>query len=218
MKPKQRIKLLITTLICAVFCFNSFSQNASLKKYIAQLDSASSFTEIEKVNAELEKLLSQNKKWQNYYYAAFSNILLAFESKGKDIDVFCKKADEQLIKADSLNKNNSEITVLTAMSAAAKINADAAGRGMKFGSLANKLSDKAISQNPNNPRAYLMKAKSLVNTPAVAGGGYLPAKKNYETSLEKYKAFKSSSDIDPNWGSTMAKKELQECNLKLKTK
>lgn len=190
-----------------------------LRKFINVLDSAKGLEELKKAEQNFVKLLNEGKKVkQAYYYAALSEILIAFESDVKDIDEYCSKADTYLKKLDSLSPDNSEIMVLFAMNASAKIKTDPSSRQHKFGPLANKYCDRAMMLNGNNPRAFLIKAKTVNNAPAKVGGGPKFAIKYYEKAIEKYKVFQPLSDTEPDWGEAMAKKELRECREKIKVK
>lgn len=187
-----------------------------LKKWITELDSAKTISELKAADQNFEKLVKEDKRLLHaLYYATLANLFLAFECDTIEIDDYCRKADLHLKKLDSLSPNNSEIMVLFSMSAAAKIKVDPVGRNTKYGALANKYAERAIALNGNNPRAYLIKAKTVMNAPPKLGGGPKFATKFYEKSIAKYKEFKPLSTIEPDWGLAMAKKELKECKTKL---
>lgn len=187
----------------------------SLKKSISQLESAKTIDELLASEQNFLKLISEKKKLHEaYYYGALNNLFLAFQDTLR-IDDYCARADKFLHQLDSLAPNNSEAYVLMAMSAGARINVDKAGRQLKYGTLANKHSDRATSINPENPRAWLIKAKTVMNVPPKLGGGPKFALKYYQKSVDKYKTYKPLSDTEPNWGKEMAQKEFEECKSKL---
>ena len=142
------------------------------------------------------------------------NLYLAFLDTLRTDD-YCARADKFLHQLDSMAPNNSEAYVLMAMSAGAKINVDKIGRQIKFGPLANKHSDRATTINPENPRAWLIKAKTVMNAPPKLGGGPKFALKYYQKAVDKYKTFKPLTDVEPDWGKEMAQKEFEECKAKL---
>ena len=218
------MKNIITIIIFLVFGFSSFSvvaQNKhyeeSMKKNLSILESAKTVAEFEKAASGFETIaLFEKKDWLPYYYAGICNSLVAFEKKGKEIDIWCNKADVQAKKADSLSNNNSEVSVLKSMISAARIFVDQKKRSQKYGSQSAKFVVDAIKLDVNNPRAYLQKARVLLNTPDALGGGNKKAKQALELALEKYKTFKPVSNLHPNWGKTDAEKELKKVNEKLK--
>jgi hypothetical protein len=199
-----------------VVCHTITSQ--TLKKSIQQLESAKTTEELLNCEQHFSKMIGEGKKLHEaYYYASLSNLFLAFTDTFHTDD-YCRKADKYLFQLDSLSPNNSEVHVLLAMCAGAKISANRSERQIKLGTLANKYSDRATTINPENPRAWLIKAKTVMNVPPKLGGGPKHALKYYQKAVEKYKTFKPLSDTEPNWGAEMAKKELEECKAKLAVK
>lgn len=228
--PKQfyfcimiRIPILLKHIFCFVlvclFAGDILAQGGlQLRKNIDELNAAKSLEALKKSERNFAEMIAEGKKVkQAYYYAALSSILVAFDSEPGDVDDYCSKADNYLKKLDSLSPDNSEIVVLFAMNASAKIKADPKVRQAKFGPMANKFSERALMLNAENPRAHLIKAKTVYNSPAKVGGGPKYAIKHYEKALEKFKIFKPLADTEPDWGEEMAKKELAECKEKLKT-
>lgn len=211
---------LLIFFILALTCKSSFSQSdKQFKKYIAQLDSAKSISSLKNAEANFTKMVTEGKRLeQSLYYGALANLFLAFECDITETDDYCRRADLYLRKLDSLSPDNSEIQVLFSMSAGAKIRVDPEGRNAKFGTVANKHAERAIALNGNNPRAFLIKAKTVNNAPPKLGGGPKFAIKFYEKAIEKYKTFKPLTNTEPDWGEAMAKKELQECKDKVKVK
>src|SRR5688572_5126022 len=189
----------------------------TLKKSISQLESAKTMDELLNSEQNFIKLITEGKKLREaYYYGALNNLFLAFNDT-VHIDDYCGRADKYLHQLDSMSPNNSEVYVLMAMSAGAKISVNRSERQMKLGTLANKHSDRATSINPENPRAWLIKAKTVMNVPPKLGGGPKFALKYYQKAVDTYKTFKPLADTEPNWGEEMAKKEFEECKEKLKT-
>jgi hypothetical protein len=206
------IRNLIYTALIVLTSSVSFAQSEKqFLKLIHEIDSAKNSNDFKKLSSGFEKhLQSHPNQWQAYYYFALTNILMAFESSGSEISVLCQKADASIKKADSLSPANSELMVLRSMSSAAMINADGKKNAVKYGTQSNKYAEKAIQLNAENPRAYLLKAKAQVHVPASMGGGKKSALKYYEKSIEKFKTFKSATNLDPAWGFKIAQKEYQK--------
>lgn len=197
---------------------NLFSQNtSSLFSSIKALDSAKTTTQYIQTEKQFVQLSSSQKNnWLPYYYSALCDILIAFEKKGKEIDVWCNKADFYIRIADSLSPNNSEILVLKSMSNSARIQLNPVLRGNKYGSQAKQLAEQAIQINSHNPRAYLQKAMAIYYTPEKFGGGAQKAKPVFETAIEKFKLYKLKDKLYPNWGEDRAQKLLNEIISKTK--
>ncbi|MBP7809830.1 MAG: hypothetical protein KA163_11095 [Bacteroidia bacterium] len=208
LKIALKLFVVLTLITTAVF-------SQSMRKSIQQLESAKTVDEYLAAEQNFNKFIADKKKLHEaYYYGALTNLYLAFTDTLRTDD-YCARADKFLHQLDSMAPNNSEAYVLMAMSSGAKITVDRAGRQIKFGPLANKQSDRATSINPENPRAWLIKAKTVMNTPAKLGGGPKFALKYYQKSVDKYRTFKPLTDTEPNWGAEMAKKEFEDCKKML---
>lgn len=205
--------LLVVSFICCTAI-----KGQTLKKSIQQLESAKTTKELSDAEQNFTEMISSGKKLHEaYYYGALANLFLAYTDTFHTDD-YCRRADKYLHNLDSLSPNNSEVYVLLAMCAGAKISVNRSERQLKLGTVANKHSDRAMSINPENPRAYLVKAKTVMQVPPKLGGGPKYALKFYQKAVDKYKTFKPLSDTEPNWGEDMAKKELEECKAKLASK
>jgi hypothetical protein len=216
-RKKQYLSL---SLVLALgLCLQGFSQErtytVSVAKGLKILDTAknSGFAKAAEQFTQITK--TEQKEWLPYYYAALSDILVAFQKKGREIDTWCDKADLLISKADSLKGDASEILVLRSMSASARINVNVLGRGQKYGGLALSEAEQAIKANPANPRAYLQKGTAIHYTPELFGGGAKKAKPVLDTALEKYKAAKPASKLSPAWGLDRARELLKDINSKI---
>ena len=209
MKNKITIALILLSML-------SFSQNKkyleAMKKQIVFLDSAKTTDQYKKVSEGFERLAKIDKKdWLPIYYAAYGYALAAFETEGEAIDKYCDKADLLIERADSLSKKNSEIEVVKAMSATARIMVDPMARGWQFGKIAYDCVNEASTLDPENPRPYCFKGTNLFYTPESFGGGAKKAKPFLEKALLKYKTFKPQTNIHPRWGKEQAEQLLKEC-------
>ncbi len=204
-------------LIClsAVAFGQSVAYKSGMKKCLAQFNSANSKAEFIKAAGSFETLaLSEKTEWLPYYYAGLCDALGAFASAKTDVDALCDKGDKLAKTADSLSPQNSEVLVLKAMLAAARIPVDEKKRGQKYGGQVSKYANAAIKLNSANPRAYLLKGRALLYTPETFGGGIKKAKPVFETALEKYKTFKPETEFSPLWGKDEVEKELKNINDK----
>lgn len=193
----------------------STSYKAGMKKCLTQFHNANSKTEFIKAAGSFETLaLSEKTEWLPYYYAGLCEALGAFSAAKTDIDALCDKGDKLVKTADSLSPQNSEVSVLKAMLAAARMMVDEKKRGQKYGGQVTKHANAAIKLNSANPRAYLLKGRALLYIPETFGGGAKKAKPVFETSLEKFKAFKAETEFSPLWGKDEVEKELKTINDK----
>ena len=144
--------------------------------------------------------------WLSSYYYAYSNTSLSMMQDDPDIkELYLDKAFDIIAPFDTLKISNidsvamSEIHTLKAMIYVGKIFINPMVNGMKYGSLAEKNINKAISYCPSNPRPYYLSGQSKFYTPSAFGGGIDKALPLLKKSLNNYEIFKEKK-YWPNWG------------------
>ncbi len=200
------------------FSLASFSQSekyvAAMKKNIADIDSAfSNPPSFLSLANNFERIASAEKnQWLAYYYAAYCQVNYGYMEKDKSkIDAVADRANELINKADSLQPNNSEISCIKSMIASCHMMVNPMQRYMQYGQASSENMEKAMEQDPANPRPYVLKGNSLRYTPEQFGGGCKTAKPEYETALAMFASFKPASEIHPAWGKEYTEKMLASC-------
>lgn len=196
--------------LVALASAQSPAYKTGMKKCLLQFNNANSKEELIKTSGQFETVaISEKKEWLPFYYAGLCQAISALSGAKTEIDALCDKGDKFVRIADSLSPRNSEIEVLKAMLAAARLKVDEKKRGQKYGMQASKFANAAIKFNSENPRAYLLKGRALLYTPETFGGGVKKAKPVFQTSLEKFKTFKPENELAPDWGKDQVEKELK---------
>jgi hypothetical protein len=194
----------------------AFTVNAQSEKYvkamtanIAKIDSAKTADDFLSISAGFERIANAEKnQWLPYYYAAYTQVMHGFvKQETNAYDNIADKATALLDKADSLQKDNSEISCIKSLVATLHMLVNPYQRYMEYGAVVNQSLEDAKSQDPTNPRPFFLQAQNLKNTPEQFGGGCATAKPLAEQALKLYDAFKPASEIAPNWG----RKRTQEC-------
>lgn len=179
-----------------------------MQKNLSMMDSAKSVADYLKLSNSFERIADVEKsKWVPYYYSAFCLMLSSMmDSSNAKKDSYLDKADLLLIKADSLQPNNSEIFTLKGFSAQARMIVDPMNRWQKYGALSNSMFEKAKQLDPTNPRPDYLVGNATLYTPEQFGGGKNAALPILKASLDKYNKFTPETPISPNWG----KNQLEE--------
>lgn len=212
--PKIKYILSFTIVLTATLFSTAQSQKyiALMEKNIAFIDTTRGITQLQNLANSFKKIAeSEKSEWLPPYYAAYCYAAMAQGAKGNTIDTYCDEAEIFINKAEQLNADSSEIYVIKAQIAAARINVNIAKRGAKFGQQSAALLSKAKKLNPANPRPWLIQGQSKFYTPPAFGGGKQKAKPAFEKALELYKTFKPASTIHPNWGKKPATYFLKKC-------
>ena len=208
-------------LLIAGGCFlmlTSFAQNekfiGAMKKNIADIDSGfKNPSYLLTVANNFERIANTEKsEWLPYYYAALCQVNNGFREKDKSkVDAIADKATILINKADSLNPNNSEISCIKSMIASCHMMVDPMTRWQEYGAESSGNMQAAMTQDPTNPRPYLLKGQGLKYTPEQFGGGCKAAKPVLQNALDKYATFKPASEIAPDWGKEYAQKLFDDC-------
>ncbi len=155
----------------------------------------------------------ETKEWLPPYYVAFCQTMAFNRSQDKEMyELFAKRADDFIAKADALNPDNSEIYVVKSMISSLYIRINPMVNGQKYGPLAGLQLEKAKTLDPENPRSYMQQGATLLFTPPQWGGDKLKAKATLEIAAAKYEAFIPASSIHPNWGKKTNEMFLEMAN------
>jgi hypothetical protein len=154
----------------------------------------------------------EKEQWLPNYYAAFCNIMAAYMQQGNATvqGELADKAEALIVKAEALAKDNSEVSCLRSMHATIMLMIDPMKNGMTFGPKAAQYLEKAMKEDPNNPRPYLLDGQSKYYTPEQWGGDKVKAKEQLQKALELYGKFKPASAIHPVWGKEQVEALLKE--------
>ncbi|MFT7589727.1 MAG: hypothetical protein ACI959_001947 [Limisphaerales bacterium] len=186
----------------SLFAQDNDRYTAAMEKMISMLDASETAEDMQKAANSFERIANaEQDKWLPLYYAAYSNVMLAFmPTDGKDVDALLDKADAQLEKAATISVDNSEILVLESMSASARMQVDPQARAMVYGPKSGTLANKARELDEENPRAWMQIGQNTFYTPEMWGGGKEKGCKLLRTAKEKYTSYEATSSIHPDWG------------------
>src|SRR5258708_1163898 len=113
-------KILFASLFFAASA-TAFSQSEKYTKAmtttIGQIDSAKSAYDLLSLSATFERIGDAEKtQWLPYYYAALCETLFALRKNDlTNNDQYAEKASQLLVKAEAMEKNNSEISCIKSL-------------------------------------------------------------------------------------------------------
>lgn len=151
-------------------------------------------------------------EWLPHYYYAYAYINMSFIEKNTDKkDAYCEKAKTLIEEAYTINPGESEINVLEALLCYAIMEINPMVNGVIYLPKANKALEIAKTINPENPRIYYLKGKSIMFMPDFMGGGKDAAIPILQEAMELFKKFTPETDVHPAWGKVDTAKLLEEC-------
>jgi tetratricopeptide (TPR) repeat protein len=214
-------QLTIIPILLAVFLFalvkSAFATDGkyieAMKKNIDAVYKAQSIEELQaSVNAFQRIADAEKTKWEPNYYAGFGSILMATREKdGAKKDAYLDRAMEFIKKCKEIAPEDSEIITLEGFVYTIRVTVDPATRGPQFAGLAMQTFGKAISINPENPRALSMLAQMQYGTAQFFGSSTAEACGTLDKSLEKFASYKSENPLAPVWGKDGAEGLKTQC-------
>lgn len=186
---------------------------AAMGATLQQYGAAKTAEELSAVAAKFERIAESEKtQWLPYYYAALIKVNSTWQAANEDKDKIADEAQALISKAEAIDKNNSEIFVVKAMIATAKMMVNPMERWQQYGGIFTENIAKAKAADTTNPRPYMMEAMSKKNTPEAFGGGCKVAKPIADKANELFAAFKPASQLHPNWGKEILEGQMKGCN------
>ena len=182
---------------------------------LMELGKAQDVTALQEVANKFERIASsETAEWLPNYYAALTYTLISMRQQdGADKDKYLDKADSFIEKLSKQTVSSpDEVEVLKAQIAMMRISVDGPARWTQYGSAFEGAIGKAKGINPENPRAYALKAMMVYNTPVQFGGGAEKACPEIQTAIQKFSNFKPISPIMPTWGIDQVNGMAKGCN------
>ena len=215
------MKKIISITMFAFLMVNVLNVKAQSEKYapamqktLLSLDAAGEDgAKMLEVSNNFERIAKAEKnQWLPYYYAALTQVLYGFSQPDMNGgDPIADKALGFLNKADSLSKDNSEISCVKSMVATLQMLVNPQQRFMQMSQKIEGELQAAMAQDPANPRPYYLKGQNLKNTPAAFGGGCEAALPFFEKSKSRFDSFKSENPLAPNWGKGQLTTLIESC-------
>jgi hypothetical protein len=207
------MKKLILTIALFVASFISKATDnerfmQAMGQTLMELGQAKDVATLQEVANKFERIAnSETSEWlPNYYAALCYNIIAQKQKDGTETDKYLDKTDSFIEKLSKQNVSNlDEVEVLKAQIYMMRIAVDGQARWMKYGSAFEGAIAKAKEINPQNPRAYMLKAQMVYYTPVQFGGGPEKACPEVQEANTKFANFKPTSPIAPTWGGEQMK-------------
>jgi len=215
MKTVNIIPLLLAALIVLVSksTFAGDKYTETMQKNIETVYNAQSITDLQNAVNTFERIGEAEKtKWEPFYYASFGYVMMANREKDAAIkDTYLDQALKSIEKAKVIQPNDSEIIALEGFVHMIRVTVDPAARGQQYSSMAFQSFGKAVTMNPDNPRALSLLAQMQYGTAQFFGSSTAEACGTLSKALEKFDTFKSDNVLAPRWGRGMAEGLKEKC-------
>ena len=185
----------------------------AMQKNIETVYQAAAVSELQNAVNTFQRIGEAEKtKWEPFYYASFGYIMMANrENEPSKKDTYLDLALIGIEKAKELNPKESEIVALEGFVHMIRVTVDPASRGQQYYGLAFQTFGKAVTMNPENPRALSLLAQMQYGTAQFFGSPTTEACSTLAKALEKFDTFKSDNLLAPRWGKGMAEGLKVKC-------
>lgn len=207
------MKRIIASLAALLAVFTLKAQTP-LAGAVSKLNAAHTAGEYQQLANEFQRLAgAAPDDWLPTYYAAVSNMRLAFLHKDKAM-LFADQAEAQIKKAVALvtpagnKKDLAEVYTVYSFINRARVEADPMSNGRKYGPVAGQQLAQARKADPGNPRALYLDGHIKYQTPAMWGGDKKKAKELFAEALKQFDV-KPASDTAPQWGREDCEKAIR---------
>jgi tetratricopeptide (TPR) repeat protein len=216
MKTINNARALVTIFLLATAQFlfgNDGKYEQAMKTNIDIVYKAQTIEELQTGTNALERIAAaEPQKWEPNYYAAFGYIMIGNREKDPaKKDQHFDRALSFIEKAKAIVPAESEVIALEGFVHMLRITIDPGTRGPKYAPMAMQTFGKAISINPENPRALALLAQMQYGSAQFFGGSTTEACGTLTKALEKFDTFKAENLLAPTWGRGMAEGLKTQC-------
>lgn len=181
---------------------NADTYHQAMQKHLAGLDTLYIASEwVARANAFERIAQAEPKQWLPLYYTALCYIqAFNFEEDKAQQKRYSEQAERFIARADALQPNDPELTLLKSMAASMRVRLNPMLNGARYGRIADDMLAKAQQLNADNPRVYVQRASNLYFTPRMWGGDKQKAREMVGIAERKFNTFRPASDLHPDWG------------------
>lgn len=210
---KTTLLSLTIAMLASTAMANEVEYNETMAKTIDLVYKAQTNEEIQLAVNVFDRIGNAEKsKWEPFYYAAFGYIMMANrEKEPSKKDPFLDQAKIEIDKATAITPDESEVVALEGFINMIRVTVDPATRGQRYSGLAMQAFGKALTLNPENPRALALMAQMQFGTAHFFKSSTVEACTTLAKADEKFTSFKTNNPLSPQWGKGMVEGLKSQC-------
>ena len=211
------------TFMIAILMFSiqlSFAADPAYQKamgaQLEKLESAQTAEQLRDAANGFSRIAEMNQdEWLPNYYAALALINAGFRTEGLQAqDAFYHEAKVLLEKTVQAHGESAELLALKGYALMAELSADPSSRGQSMSGEVMNTFGRALSLDPQNPRAMLLMAQMELGTAQFFGQGPEKACGMVQNSIKLFEQEEKQqldATLSPVWGKDMAVKIAAQC-------
>jgi hypothetical protein len=198
-----------TTLLFAAIFIVSIAMGQNEKYFQKMGEALGQFAECTTVE-DFQNLANQfgviakveTKEWLPLYYEAHCYILMGFTGQVEPaiLDGYLDKASASIDKMLDIAPHEAEVYVMKAFYHTGYLVVDPPARAMNTSPLISEALSRALSIEPDNPRAQFLSISNEMGTANFFGSDTAPICKKAKQLLKSWDDYAIKSPIHPNWG------------------
>lgn len=205
------MKTLLFILLSAILSTTSY-EKIMLENIRKIYDASSIEAYRESANVFDRIAAKESDKWEPLYYSAFGYLMMASMSReGDPKDQYLDFAMERIEKGLELAPEESELVTLEGFAYMLRVTVDPMNRGPKYSPMAIQTFQKAISLNPENPRAHFMLGQMELGTARFFNSDTSGPCEKIQQSVEMFEAETTGETLMPSWGKSWAEGAAEHC-------
>lgn len=203
----------LLSLAQTVLAVNDDKYLKTMEENIAVVYNAKTSDDLQRSVNVFERIAAtETGKWEPLYYQSFGYIMLANLAKeASQKDRYLDMAFAALKKGKTIKPDDSEIIALEGFAYMMRVAVDPGARGAQLAGAALESFSRALSIDPENPRALALKAQMQFGTAQFFGSSTDEACANATAALERFQNPRQGKPLAPRWGKGMAESLKQQC-------
>ena len=155
----------------------------------------------------------EKDEWLPLYYEAHCYVLISFMDNwsAEERDGYLDKAFSRIESMEELAPEEAEVQVMKALCNTGSLVVDPAQRSMYTTPLIQAAIAKALTKEPNNPRAIFLRISNEMGTASYFGEDTAPYCAQASELMKNWDSYKLKSPIHPNWGKEEVEGIVRRC-------
>lgn len=181
---------------------------------LGQYSSCRSVADFQALGNKFQMIANVEKaEWLPLYYHAHCFILMSFVEQGDAAkkDSYLDEAEKSIDQLVAMVPTEADVFALQSFYFSARLVVNPMERGQKYSALSGQAVGKALTLDPTNPRALLIKLQGDMGSASFFGKdpkSFCPQAKEL---LANWNQFKPKSPLHPNWGKDQAEGIVKGC-------
>lgn len=213
LKSKKGILLFIAVLFVITVSATNGKYYMKMGMTLRKFNKCEDADDYQKLANEFKVISNVEKQeWLPLYYEAQCYILMSFvEENSEKRDEYLEKSNEIISSMIEMVPEESEVHALQAFYYTGKLVINPQERGQKYSALTGQAAGKALSLEPENPRARYLKISNEIGTARFFGSDVSQYCEQAQELVDEWDNYELKTKIHPRWGKAQVQGIVNSC-------